>query len=934
MAKNIALDDRRIWLDWSKPALPAAVDWLFERYRRESVWNLSGVIVVTPGARSRQRLLELLVERAELKSLNFTPPDFLPLSQLPERLYVPQHKFASDVIQQVAWAKALRDVGADRLKVLAKNVPTSDGLFEWLPLSRIMRPLHVDLASEALTFGDVANEFKRMQADQSELNRWNLLAQLQRTYYDELSAVGLWDRQAARVTAIKKTECRADADIVLIGLVDLSRVFRQMLNQVAARVHSLIFATETLREGFDELGCLRSEFWLAQPIELSDDQLRIVDRPADQASAVIECLSELDGQFPVSQIAIGIPDRSVVAHLRRALDLADVDSRDSAGKLLTQALPVKLLQAVMEYLQHQQFSQYSRLIRHPDCFDWVSDRIGNRMWLHCIDQFQNEFIPGEFPLRDGFHLSKVSELHDVHRAIIDLLKPLVGHTRRLGQWVEPWTNLLLEVYGGREIDDESSPNIEALFACRALQTALRLLADVPPDWTLEGSAGDALDFALNQVEREALAEPDATDAIELLGWLDLPLDDAAVTIVTGMNEEFVPSSESTHLFLPNSARAQLGILDNARRYARDAYALSLMARSPRHLAIICGRRNDSGDPQLPSRLLFATDDQAMAERSASFFQHQADATSRVWLATRTVHPTTQQFSIPRPAIDALKMTSLSVTDFKQYLQCPYRFYLSRVLKLEQCVDNLAELPPFAFGHLLHEIVEAFGNDPIKDSTDPDEIRKFFRRQLELMMERHGEQPSAAVRIQYQQVRLRLDKLADLQAQRRHDGWEIIEAEVKKGTGTLVVDGVPFSLRGRIDRVDRNEHTGQLAVFDYKTMEPATPPDKAHRKNGEWVDLQLPLYRHLIQTRDYFVSGPILLGYILLPGNIKNTEFAIAEWSEEELRSADQVAFDVIRAVRRNEFWPPADEPPDYSEPWSAICQDDLPERWSTSEVAT
>ncbi len=934
MAKKESIVDRRCWLDWNKPALAAAVDWLLARYRRENVLNLYGVIVVTPGARSRNRLLELLVERAEVESLNFTPPDFVPLSHLPEQLYSPQQKFAGDVVQQVAWANALRDLGPEQLNVLAKNVPETGELTEWLPLARIMLALHVDLASEALMFADVASEFKRMQADRSELDRWTLLSQMQRKYYDQLSAVGLWDRQAARVMALQKKECRADKDIVLIGLVDLSRVFRQMLGQVASRVHSLVFAADEVLDGFDEIGCLRSEFWLAQPIELRQEQIRVVDRPAGQASAVLDCLTELNGKFTASQIAIGIPDPSVASHLRRALDLAGVESRDAAGKPLTQSLPVKLVQAVRDYLRHQQFSQYTRLIRHPDCFDWISHRIGNRMWLHNVDEYQNLFIPGGLPLREGFHLSNVDVLRDIHRAVIDLLKPLVGRARRLDQWAELWTNLLIEIYGNREIDGESATSREVLSACRNVHAALRLLASLPSEWSLEGSAGDALDFALDQVEREAIAEPDSTDAIELLGWLDLSLDDAAVTIVTGFNEEFVPSSESTHLFLPNSARAQLGILDNARRYARDAYALSLMSRSPRRLTIICGRHNDSGDPLLPSRLLFATDHQTMAERSAMFFRHQASATLHIWLATQTDHPTSQQFSIPRPKIDELKKTSLSVTDFKQYLQCPYRFYLSRVLQLKPCVDNLVELPPFAFGHLLHEIVEAFGNDPIKDSTDPDEIRMFFRRQIDLTMERHGEQASAAVQIQFQQVRLRLDKFADLQAQRRRDGWEIIEAEVKKGTGTLVVDGEPFGLRGRIDRVDRNEQTGQLAVFDYKTMEPATPPDKAHRKNGEWVDLQLPLYRHLIQTREYFIPGPILLGYILVPSDIKNTEFVVAEWSEDELRSADEVAFDVIRAVRCNRFWPPADEPPDYSEQWSAICQDDLPERWSRQEAAT
>ena len=106
------------------------------------------------------------------------------------------------------------------------------------------------------------------------------------------------------------------------------------------------------------------------------------------------------------------------------------------------------------------------------------------------------------------------------------------------------------------------------------------------------------------------------------------------------------------------------------------------------------------------------------------------------------------------------LTLLRVTDFKQYLQCRYRFYLECIL-LKKSLDNLSELPPFAFGHLLHNVVEAFGNDPVKDSTDPAEIRRFFRRQLDTEMERHGEHPPATIRIQHQQVRLRLDRFGGL-----------------------------------------------------------------------------------------------------------------------------------------------------------------------------
>ena len=146
------------------------------------------------------------------------------------------------------------------------------------------------------------------------------------------------------------------------------------------------------------------------------------------------------------------------------------------------------------------------------------------------------------------------------------------------------------------------------------------------------------------------------------------------------------------------------------------------------------------------------------------------------------------------------------------------------------------------------------------------------------------------------------------------------------------DGEPFLVRGRIDRVDRHSKTGELAVFDYKTGDAGTPPDKAHRKNGQWIDLQLPLYRHLIAARDYYSGGPIQLGYTWHPATSRRRSMPWPNGAREELLTADAVAHGVIRAVRRKEFWPPAAEPPQYGELWAGICQDEVSERWSLEET--
>ena len=124
----------------------------------------------------------------------------------------------------------------------------------------------------------------------------------------------------------------------------------------------------------------------------------------------------------------------------------------------------------------------------------------------------------------------------------------------MSQWNEAWTEFLLEIYGGQDVDLETASGREMLVACQSLQAGLRTLAELPDAWSLEGSAGDAMEIVLEQAHGETLGEPGQPNAIELSGWLDLPLDDARAIIVTGFNEGTVPSSQGDAFVLADIAR--------------------------------------------------------------------------------------------------------------------------------------------------------------------------------------------------------------------------------------------------------------------------------------------------------------------------------------------------------------------------------------------
>ena len=127
----------------------------------------------------------------------------------------------------------------------------------------------------------------------------------------------------------------------------------------------------------------------------------------------------------------------------------------------------------------------------------------------------------------------------------------------------------------------------------------------------------------------------------------------------------------------------------------------------------------------------------------------------------------------------------------------------------------------------------------------------------------------------------------------------------KGDAEISVDGRPFFLGGRIDRIDQNEH-GDLKIYDYKTGDRGEIPERVHRRrrNGgkEWIDLQLPLYRYLALEMGH--EGPMQLGYIVIPKSLDDVGHELADWTAEDLAAADETMREVVRAIRRASSGPP------------------------------
>ena len=209
---------------------------------------------------------------------------------------------------------------------------------------------------------------------------------------------------------------------------------------------------------------------------------------------------------------------------------------------------------------------------------------------------------------------------------------------------------------------------------------------------------------------------------------------------------------------------------------------------------------------------------------------------------------------------------------QDWATCPYRYFLGRVLRVEEREDPRDELQisPLERGSLIHEVLERFyeqtPSQPLPGSPWSSADRERLRAIAEERMEHAEAQGLTGRDLLWRRDRRRI--LNDLAALLREDDDHRARNQVQQVAGELAFgrltgsdglvelaleDGSTLQLRGRIDRVDRSPNGDLLLVIDYKTGK-AYPSKRALEKDpldrGRFM--QLPIYA--VAARQLFEAG--------------------------------------------------------------------------------
>ena len=547
---------KRTFIGWTKPILQEATERLFKEHAQDGVWDLRRWLVVLPSSLAKRRLQELLAVRADEAQCVLYPPEIVTVGHLPEHLYVAKFPFASDMVQILAWCEAMQRTDAKRLEKVLPLPPRHQYPEQWLELGKMLSSVHRELASDRLDFAGVVKAL----GSHSEAARWDALSAVQVEYLRVLDSLNLWDVQTARLKALEFKEPSTTQQVLMLATVDLNEAQRGFVSAIADHVEVWVAAPAEMADRFDEFGCLISDAWEDATLDLPPETLLVGNSPNDQFELTSASLAELGDTLHARDITLGVPDAALVPLLQQHLNVSGAEVRFGPGTPLSQSEPAQLLALVGNYLQHRNYVDFAALVRHPVLLRLVAERqpeLGDN-WLADIDRYYTEVLPRNVEPWINDKAKGAAAYVKVVELVHQWLEPLNVTQQRIDEWTAPLLSLLQTAYTKQTCSSQNADEERLAWSCRAVADAIVVLRDIPAELTLSLSPAEAIDWVMQSLSGQLVPQPATHSAIEMLGWLDLTLDDAPALILTGIHDGRRPRSRQCRSILTKSIASSAG----------------------------------------------------------------------------------------------------------------------------------------------------------------------------------------------------------------------------------------------------------------------------------------------------------------------------------------------------------------------------------------
>ena len=896
------------YFDWNKALIPQIRDALLNEIDSTvKPIDLSAYVIIVPTNQSGRHLLEALADNALTYAKGLLSPKILTPVQFLEAGSYSTNK-ANEIQCVSAWIEVLKDSShSDLDEIFPQAVSISESFIR----SSAQRFFQLKQAIGAEGF-DIQNIARKCQKIDVDVARWQQLASLELKYESILKKHKLIDPTSLkRITVNNYPLDSSITKLFLIATPDPQPLALTAFKNLTSKIDVEVWVHGPNDDLFDEWGIPITEKWLNRTLEYDEWNLEInkIKQPLDLPKIIEDSVKG----SPIESLQVGLLDRTLIDLLENYFKIEGIKFNNPEGRPLSETALGNFIRSLIALEGDLTIEHLRQLLLNPYFFKFEVNEASLEELLKTMDGTFSESLSYDLSvLQTQIENSKgSSEL----LAIINKIQNL-AESFNSKEFVSTLKTYIASVINKTGVIGLDLNYIELTNNLNNLMEEFHETTKLFDKVHLESQKA----LLLDTINKTQVYEERRDGSHDLLGWLELLWHDAPHSLLCGFNEGTVPNKTKMDSLFPEAIRRLLKLSTSESSYAKDIYLFESICRKRSYgvngkVNIILYENDLENNPLYPSRILFNLKREALLKQTKQIVIDQ--------VATETFKRLEVPWKIKEGSKEKLP-SHFSVSALKDYLQCPFRFYLKHILKLPPKKTHERELSPAIFGTLFHDTVALLQGYDLDHKTDPKALKDNLIKKAEsLIFSQFGKRLSFALEMQKETLFGRIEAFVEAQIKELeiHKSLHVISTEQD-----FKLDFEAFDVRGKIDRIDTLSGTKRL--IDYKTSESPIKPKQAHLKgrgtkgepshlpseayfeiNGKtwyWQDLQLPLYCLSELRKKPFEM--LELAYFQIPKSEENTGIDTwGDFSEQHLESAESCAKSILNCIQLGQFWPPNDQ---------------------------
>lgn len=647
--------------------------------------------------------------------------------------------------------------------------------------------------------------------------------------------------------------------------------------------------------------------WLSEGPNLPDlidatQDITLIEAMTPRAEALAIAMILRQAADLGQKAALISPDRNLTRQVTAALDRWSLIPDDSAGRPLALSAPGRCLRQIARlFIEPLTPDRLLALLKHPLTASG-GDRGLHLKLTRDLELKLRRYGPA-FPTAQDVTFwastQKTAEAVAWAQTILPMFTALQGReTAPLADHVARHRNLAEQLAG-----TDSGGLWQKEAGITALAMMQELAAEAPFGGQIAATEyGNLFDSLIQsyEVRGAILPHPD----IMIWGTIEARVQGADLVILGGLNDTIWPKLPDPDPWLNRTMRKEAGLLLPERQIGLSAHDYQ-QAMGAKQVVITRALRNAEAET-VPSRWLNRLINLmgGLPTRNGPLALEKMRARGEDWLRLAEALDAPQMRADPqlvpalRPAPQppvAARPSTLALTAIEKLIRDPYEIYARHILRLFPLDPLRPEASAQDRGIVVHRILQRFVLDRPEGETAPQARLRLMRISRDIM---RAEIPFPAARALWL---AKMDRAADhfLTQDGRQGGVALaVESE-----GRQALEGLPFTLTGTPDRIDRLPD-GRLHLIDYKT---GALPTGAMQKS---FSKQLLLAAAMAERGGFADLGPnevALITYIGLGAGQKIEETAITseilaqEWAKLTTLISRYMQRDTFYAARRALF---------------------------------